>query len=174
MTHHRGGLSYFSLLAGMGLGAGLMFVLDPDRGRRRRAVARDKLIGLGHDVAWQAKKQARNAVNHVKGAVAEYRSTVRDRMQEIDDEQLVRRVAAQVGHVVSHPGALGITAEDGCVTISGPILRSEVDILKKRLDETRGIRHCELQLDIHDSDENVPGLQGESRWQRRRRQGKTA
>jgi hypothetical protein len=158
------------MLAGMGLGAGLMYVLDPDRGRTRRALARDKVVHLGHAIACHADKQARNAVNHVKGAISEYRSTVRDRMQEIDDEQLVRRVAAQVGHVVSHPGSLGITAESGRVTISGPILRSEVDLLKKRLEETRGIRECELQLDIHDSAENVPGLQGESRWQRKQRE----
>jgi hypothetical protein len=170
----RGGLSYLSLLAGVGLGAGLMFVLDPDRGRRRRAVARDRLVRLGHDAVWHANKQARNAGNHVVGTIAEYGAKVRDRFRGIDDEQLVRRVAAQVGHVVSHPGSLGITAEDGRVTISGPILRSEVDTLKKRLDETRGIRQCELQLDIHDSDENVPGLQGTSRWQRKRGGKKSA
>jgi len=31
-----------TLIGGIGLGAGLMYVLDPDRGRRRRARMRDK------------------------------------------------------------------------------------------------------------------------------------
>ncbi len=174
MAENRGGLSFVSMLAGMGLGAGLMFILDPDRGRRRRALARDKIVRLGKGAAWHANKQLRNAANHVTGTVAEYGSKVRDRFSGIEDDQLVRRVGAQVGHVVSHPGALGITAENGKVTISGPILRSEVDVLKKRLDETRGIRECVLQLDIHESGENVPGLQGESHWQRKRRKKETA
>lgn len=33
------------LLSGIGLGAGLMYVLDPNQGRRRRSLARDK---VGH------------------------------------------------------------------------------------------------------------------------------
>lgn len=33
-----------SLLGGAGLGAGLMYLLDPDGGRRRRALARDKAV----------------------------------------------------------------------------------------------------------------------------------
>ena len=169
MSENRG-LSFVSLLAGMGLGAGLMYVFDPEKGSRRRALARDKAVRLGKDIAWHADKQARNAVNHIKGSVAEYRATVRDRIRDIDDDQLVRRVAAQVGHVVSHPSSLQITAEDGCVVISGPILRSELDRLTDRLDQTRGIRDYDLQVEVHDSAENVPGLQGESRWQRKRRE----
>ncbi len=168
MSENRG-LSFVSLLAGMGLGAGLMYVFDTDMGRRRRALARDKAIRLGRGIAWHADKQARNAANHIKGTIAEYQARVRDPMQDVDDDQLVRRVAAQVGHVVSHPGSLQITAEDGRVIIRGPILRSEFDRLKDRLDETRGIRNYDLQVDVHDTAENVPGLQGESRRQRKKR-----
>ncbi len=173
MSENRG-LSFVSLLAGMGLGAGLMYVFDPEKGSRRRALARDKAVRFGKEIAWHADKQARNAVNHIKGSIAEYQATVRDRMRDIDDDQLVRRVAAQAGHVVSHPGALQITAEDGCVLVRGPILRAEFDRLKHRLDQTRGIRDYDLQVEVHDTAENVPELQGESRWQRKRREESVA
>ena len=33
------------ILTGMGVGAGLMYILDPDRGRRRRTHARDRAAG---------------------------------------------------------------------------------------------------------------------------------
>ncbi len=33
-----------SLLGGIGLGAALMYMVDPDRGKRRRALVRDKLL----------------------------------------------------------------------------------------------------------------------------------
>ena len=40
----RGG----DILAGLLLGAGAMYLLDPDRGTRRRALMRDRAIHLGH------------------------------------------------------------------------------------------------------------------------------
>jgi len=36
----------FSLVAGIGIGAAAMFVMDPQMGERRRALARDKSPGL--------------------------------------------------------------------------------------------------------------------------------
>jgi hypothetical protein len=38
-----------TLIGGLGLGAGLMYVFDPDRGKRRRAMARDKAESLWKD-----------------------------------------------------------------------------------------------------------------------------
>ena len=37
-----------SILAGVGMGAGLMYILDPQTGRRRRALARDKMANAAH------------------------------------------------------------------------------------------------------------------------------
>jgi hypothetical protein len=38
-----------TFLAGAGLGAGLMYMLDPQMGRRRRALARDKAIRMANE-----------------------------------------------------------------------------------------------------------------------------
>ncbi|HKD35183.1 MAG TPA: hypothetical protein VKB78_00240, partial [Pirellulales bacterium] len=49
----------FSLLKGAGVGAGLMYLLDPDLGHRRQAKLRDRLtgavsrVGDSLDVAWR-------------------------------------------------------------------------------------------------------------------------
>lgn len=38
-----------SLINGVVLGAGLMYLLDPDRGARRRSVRRDQVVHLLHE-----------------------------------------------------------------------------------------------------------------------------
>jgi len=52
-----------SFLTGAGLGAGLMYMLDPQMGGRRRALARDKMVRLSHeaqDAACVVGKDFRN------------------------------------------------------------------------------------------------------------------
>ncbi len=56
-----------SLLAGAGLGAGVMYMLDPDRGRRRRALTRDKAVRRAHDVRDAASVIARDMANRARG-----------------------------------------------------------------------------------------------------------
>src|SRR5947209_19285841 len=102
-----------TLLSGMALGAGLMYVFDPARGAARRAYARGKLVRWTRLLGCQLNKQTRNLGNHVVGSVAELRSSIRDRMRSIDDPVLVERVRAQLGHVVSHPRLIDVIAGHG-------------------------------------------------------------
>src|SRR4051794_37765103 len=55
------------LLAGVGLGAGLMYAFDPQLGRRRRAQARDKAVRLAHEARDAAGTVARDMKNRAKG-----------------------------------------------------------------------------------------------------------
>jgi hypothetical protein len=56
-----------SLLAGMGLGAGLMYLFDPQQGRRRRALARDKAVSLAHQAQDAAEAVAKDLRNRAQG-----------------------------------------------------------------------------------------------------------
>src|SRR5262245_1423665 len=56
-----------AFLAGAGLGAGLMYVLDPQMGRRRRALVRDKAVGLAHQAQDAAEVVAKDAANRARG-----------------------------------------------------------------------------------------------------------
>src|SRR5437762_2000619 len=56
-----------TLLAGAGLGAGLMYFLDPQMGRRRRALARDKAVSLGHQAQDAAELVGRDMRNRARG-----------------------------------------------------------------------------------------------------------
>jgi uncharacterized membrane protein len=59
-----------ALLAGAGLGAGMMFFLDPRRGRQRRAQVRDRMIRLSHQAQDARDTVVRDARNRMSGLAA--------------------------------------------------------------------------------------------------------
>ena len=56
------------LLTGIGLGSGLMFFLDPDRGKQRRAMVRDRAKRTSRQLERVAKSVDRTAHDLAKGA----------------------------------------------------------------------------------------------------------
>lgn len=59
-----------SVLAGMGIGAGLMYMLDPDAGRRRRALARDKISSMAQQACDAAGVVGRDMKNRAQGVAS--------------------------------------------------------------------------------------------------------
>ena len=157
----NGGDSGLAILSGIGIGAAIMYFLDPDRGGRRRAALRDQLISTGHTVGDALGTTARDLGNRARGLAAETRS--RFTPEDVSDQVLVGRVRAELGRVVSHPGSIIATASEGVVTLSGPVLAREVDRLLETAQKVRGVREVVNQLEIHDRADNVPGLQGGTR-----------
>lgn len=166
MRHVRGsGMgSSFALLTGIGLGAGLMALLDPGRGAARRSFVRDKIVRAANVGQREGAKKFRHAYNEIVGSIAEKRASLRER--DIPDDQLHERVRAQLGHVVSHFGALEIIADNGHIIIRGPVLSGEREKIAKRLEETRGVNSFDLQVAEHEPGTNIPELQGKSRIER--------
>jgi len=62
---------------GAGLGAGLMYLLDPQGGRGRRALARDKAVSKLKTSREAALAKSRHLGNRTKGLVAEAGSKLR-------------------------------------------------------------------------------------------------
>jgi len=154
------------MLLGAGMGAGLMFLLDPKGGARRRGILRDKAFSLGKDAVERANRRGQNLVNRARGGILEWRQ--RSLEGQVDDDTLQQRVRAQIGHVVSHPGALEFEARDGKITIVGPVLSGEKARIQDRLRKTRGVRSWDLSgIEEHRSEEKIPGLQGRARGQRK-------
>lgn len=149
-----------TLLSGMIIGATVMYIFDENRGARRRAYARDRVIHAGHVLGRKLGKRSRDLMNRAVGSVAELRSSIRDRVGQISDDQLVDRVRSQLGHVVSHSGLLRVEAVDGCVVIGGPVLEQEVEKIRGRLAKIRGVRECRLEVEPHADLERVSGRAG--------------
>jgi len=64
------------LLLGLGVGAALMYFLDPDRGARRRSLARDKAVGLSNDARDRISGAAQDLSNRATGMLHEARKAV--------------------------------------------------------------------------------------------------
>jgi uncharacterized membrane protein len=146
-------------LIGGAVGAGLMYLLDPRMGRRRRAIARDKVVHAGHKVVDAADVTRRDFANRVTGMVAETRAVLS--RQPVSDAVLSERVRARLGSVVSHPSSIEVAARDGRVILRGLVLADEADRLIARVAAVRGVRSVENRLDAHADPAGVPGLQGE-------------
>ena len=63
-----------AMLGGFVLGALAMYLLDPDRGKRRRALVKDKVYSKGNTMRKSLDKQSRDWQNRAKGVAAEIRS----------------------------------------------------------------------------------------------------
>ncbi len=155
-----------AMLLGAGIGVGLMYLLDPQSGRRRRALIRDQFFSFSNDVVANANKRAQDFKNRARGQVMEWRQ--RSGEQQVEDSVLKERARAQVGHVISHPGTLEFQARNGLIIIVGPVLRGEKIKIEDRLRKTRGVHSWDLSgIEEHDTAENIPGLQGVSHRQRK-------
>lgn len=155
------GRGVLPLVGAAGAGATLMYFLDPARGARRRSLAEDRLVHAGHKLADGAGKTGRDLRNHTKGMVAAARSRLS--ADDADDAVIVERVRARLGRLVSHPGALDVTCEDGRVTLGGAVLTAEAERLLAGVRSVRGVREVEDHVSRHESPGNVPGLQGPGR-----------
>jgi len=72
----------WTLLVGMGVGAGLMYIFDPDKGRRRRALLRDKLVAFTNEASDAIASKSRHLRNRAQGVIAETRSLLRSNGEE--------------------------------------------------------------------------------------------
>ncbi|MGH9881853.1 MAG: SRPBCC family protein [Pyrinomonadaceae bacterium] len=147
-----------ALLGGIGLGATVMYMVDPDRGKRRRALMRDKLARATHKVPDAVSATARDISNRVRGLTAEAASAFSN--EEVSDEVLVARVRSKLGRIVSHPSSIEVAANQGRVVLSGPILAHETNDLLTCIRAVPGVREVDNLLDVHKQAGDVPGLQG--------------
>jgi hypothetical protein len=150
-----------SLLVGAGAGAGLMYLLDPDLGNRRRALVRDQLVRARHLTEDAMDATSRDVRNRARGVVAELRSRLVP--ADVTDDVLHERVRARLGQTVRYARSIETFVVDGVVTLHGPVLADDVARVVRRVGQVPGVRAVENRLDVHAEPGDVPGLQGARR-----------
>jgi hyperosmotically inducible periplasmic protein len=141
--------SCFALIGAMGIGAALMYFLDPDSGRRRRARTRDQYVHGKTVVQDAAQSAVRSAANQTRGVIARVQGSLAARGEDaVDDVVLGERVRAAMGHVIADPHAIEIRVNDGTVTLKGPALPHEIGEIVACAERVRGVRQVENRLSV--------------------------
>jgi uncharacterized membrane protein len=157
-----------SALGCFAAGAGLMYLLDPARGTRRRGAIANQAVGTSNRGATGLSRTARHLSNSARGLLAETKA--RFRSETVTDYQLGARVRAALGRVCSHPKAITVYADgaSGIVTLEGDALAEEVPAIVSAAQGARGVNVVENRLRISVDPANVPALQGgfERQWGR--------
>jgi hypothetical protein len=152
-------MSTRDLMTGAAVGAALLFVLDPNRGAKRRAMLRDKLVRAGRVAAEGAGTTARDMSNRARAVAASVRGRFSD--DDASDDVVRERVRATLGRASSHPRALDVDVRDGRVTLRGPILASEARGVLAVTASVRGVQGVVDELERHETAAGIPSLQGE-------------
>ncbi|HZS37632.1 MAG TPA: BON domain-containing protein [Polyangia bacterium] len=131
-------------LEGLAVGAGLMYTLDPARGRRRRGKLRDQVARGVHEVEERADVAARDLGHRARGLWFDLRSVFA--REQADDDVLAERAHARLGHLMAHPRTVELAVHDGRVTLRGKAPAADVERLLAALRAVRGVHDVENQL----------------------------
>jgi BON domain len=139
-------------MMGSGLcGAALMYLLDPERGRRRRHMTRDRFAARWRRVRRAGVTAWRGATAEAYGASQRMIHLVPRETDVPDDETLRQRVESQLFRDRHVPkGDLNITCEHGTVILRGELdTPAEILSLESRVASVAGVRNVHNLLHPH-------------------------
>jgi gas vesicle protein len=153
--------------AGLGtlvLGAAAMYFLDPQRGRGRRARAMDQATSVCRRTGRTALQLGKDLRNRTSGYAHNARGYF-ETEDAVSAERLLHRIRSEMGHVVSHAGAIQVMTDNhGRVTLHGKVLASEADRLIATIKGITGVNELinllsvkETEQQMHESDIGVAG-----------------
>ncbi|MGY0798820.1 BON domain-containing protein [Lysobacter sp. A286] len=125
------------LAAALGAGAALMYFLDPATGRRRRALARDRGVSVGHDAEHFARGKTKRVIDRAHGVVARARAGLSN--APVEDGQLHGRISTRLGRLLTHPGEVNIEVNEGHVVLRGRASAAEIGALTAALESMQGV-----------------------------------
>jgi gas vesicle protein len=113
------------------LGAGVMYVVDPQKGRARRAWIRDKVSSVVRRSGNTAYNKGRHLANRAYGVAAEARGAAGD---------LVEHVNAAISRVLKDPTVIKVMADvNGRITVAGKVMADQIDRLLSAIHSVPGV-----------------------------------
>jgi osmotically-inducible protein OsmY len=136
-------------------GAALAYLFDPQSGKRRRHVARDKTVSFFRR---KGRRAARAVVSESYGLAMKATHTRETSKPQPNDATLVQKVESEVFRDPTIPkGQINVNAENGVVFLRGAVDSPElISELEKATREVKGVQGVENLLHL------TPGASGSS------------
>ena len=137
------------LLAGA-TGAALAYFLDPNQGRRRRNVTRDRVAAMVRRGSRQLTRTSRYAAGQAYGVTQQVTHRTAEETLAPNDETLAQRVESQVFRDPNIPkGQININAEHGVIVLRGQVDRPEqIRAVEEAVRNVAGVRDVENLLHL--------------------------
>jgi VWFA-related protein len=131
-------------------------IFDPERGRARRARVVDQATSICTRTGRTARQIGKDLRNRTSGYAHEARSWASLRGEAVSAEQLLQRVRSEMGHVVSHAGAIQVMTDNhGRVTLHGRVLASEADRLLATVKGVTGVSEVINLLSVKETEQQM-------------------
>ena len=138
------------LLGLVGLGAALTYLFDPQQGRRRRAMAQDRVAAFFRRRVRQGEQLGRAATAQGEGLAQKAKHLKEEEKPQPDDVTLTRKVETEIFRDAEVPkGQINVNAENGKVFLRGEVGKSElIEDLEKRARKVQGVKDVENLLHL--------------------------
>jgi osmotically-inducible protein OsmY len=132
------------------IGAALTYFFDPDRGRRRRAMARDRSAGAARQSGRRLARLTRWGSAEVYGVTQKIRHRKEEPKPQPDDVTLARKVETEIFRSADVPkGKINVNAVDGVVELRGEADRPEmIRDLEEQVRNIPGVRDVRNMLHL--------------------------
>jgi osmotically-inducible protein OsmY len=129
--------------------AGIAWLLDPESGRRRRALLRDRVAAFFRRGARSGGRAARGVASEAYG-LKQKATHLREQPKDFDDGTLKAKVETELFRAADSPkGRVNVNAQHGVVQLRGEVESPElIDELVARARSVQGVQEVENLLHL--------------------------
>jgi len=133
---------------GAAMGAALEYFFDPDAGKRRRSMTRDRVLGFFRRAGRKAERAGQGAKSQAYGLSQKVAHLKEESKPQPDDATLARKVETELFRGADVPkGDINVNAEDGVVFLRGEVEdESLIEALGSSARKVQGVRDVENLL----------------------------
>jgi osmotically-inducible protein OsmY len=141
------------LALGAAIGALITYFLDPQSGRRRRAVTRERAAATVRTGADRAADTGRTVASEASG-VSQKVQQAREEPKDYDDVTLAQKVQSEIFRDSDVPkGQIAVNVQEGVVALRGEVPSTGmIDELIDRARNVQGVREVENLLHVPGSE----------------------
>ena len=134
------------------IGAALAYFLDPDRGRRRRNVARDRIAATIRRTSRRVESTARYAASTAEG-LSQRAAHMGTEYEPLDDATLAHKVETELFRDPGVPkGKININSEHGVIKVRGEVEHpEEINAILAKVRDIPGVVDVENLLHLPDT-----------------------